>query len=242
MIDSQDIGIYVFCPRLLYLKKFLKIPEPETEIVLMRRARTSLSRKISMSHTRIFDLTVIQGMCPKQAAPELFPEIIGMPQKLKDWFAHCVFCLSDTFKAMKDQMGSESAFRLIDPIVKSGHFESKKIGVKAFADRVNMTKKPSPVLIRSSDFKSPRLNDILQSIAVWICFSESERDSYNPFIERCGHFLTYQILPEKNLLDRLYAALDGIKSVYGGYIPPVCEHGNPKKCNGCSFEEPCYRI
>ncbi len=240
MIDVQDIGVYGFCSRLLYLKKIERLSEPATSDVIKRRHRTAAGRAISLGHASLFSFATSTEMSYGAIMSLLYPH--SLATEVSEWALGCVKSLSISFENIVGQMGLPEAKKLVSPISYGLICESQNLGIRCTVDRINLAGAPCPVLIRCSDFKIPRENDILQALAIWSCLKEADTETGPPFIERCGTFMTHQILPTEKRIKSLNSAIEGIRLIYDGLVPSVCPHGIPRKCHGCSMEEQCYSI
>jgi len=257
MIRASDLNRYCFCPRSIYLTDVAQITPPVTLELLRGRVGHAVRHEISLRQRRILDesrdgeyMTSLNSQID-----EIFSDLRGLMGA--DWRSECSLLADDVkheviqearllasdLDAMVSDVGLKRALAIVSPWQVDYPLESKNLGLTGRVDKVINDGVLMPVDIKTGSTVDWGGGDALQLCAYGMLIEDTFKQhvpygiiEYTRTVEKKPVVFTDK-LKAKTLDTR-----DAVKEIIDGVEPPVCPHGEPKKCEACNLKDDCYRI
>ncbi len=250
MITVGDLGRFIFCERLYFLKTEMGLEPGEDEKMTHGRLRNLLSRHLSMRQHIILAGVSAKDEFARSMASEASVFFDGLTCALsapvsKDELAGVIVDeMAENIWLIVDELGFEDCLDYLTPQKVEYRMTSKSLGIIGVVDKVYGCRRFSP-----ADILSSAANPCFEpSAAMKLCFYGmllQEGVGYaltHGFLESASTAERRPIMFTQELKSKALGVLDCAKHAAEDGIPPVCPHGDPRKCMVCEFQNECYLI
>lgn len=259
MINVSDLSRFLYCPRAVYLADVLGVRVPESCEQGRGVVGHFVRRELAMRQARLiskvqsvgdFDVVLrLELDAVVQELPHIFagkwkPVYEAYLPGVRVELSAELDILGDELSAMVEGIGFDKALEYVTPWRTEYPVESKSLNLKGRVDKIMRTDSLVPVEIKTgkpSDYG-------WEGDRVQVC-------GYGMLLEeRFSHPVDYgvieytrdqgkkPVLLTEKLRRQVLITRDQLIEVLDGAAPPVCPHGQPKKCESCGLQDRCYSI
>ena len=259
MIRICDVADAVFCPRLVYLTRFLGFEAPLTEQRLRGLIAHAVRREFSMRQIRLISTMQCGGDVEAILRRELDLVTKDTPSILSDvWLPEYHVYLTEAasevsseldrlvceLSAMVEDMGFEAALEYVTPWGVDYKLSSESLNLSGRVDRIMRRETYIPVEVNTGQPPEHTWDSDRVQVCAYGMLLEEHLGCNIPY-----GLVEYTRIQEQRpvhltsmLRNQVISARDVVAEILDGKTPPVCPHGNPKRCFGCSLNEQCYSV
>ncbi|MFH0863170.1 MAG: CRISPR-associated protein Cas4 [Candidatus Altiarchaeota archaeon] len=258
VISVSDLGRFLYCPRQVYLESFLGLGSPQTLEMGRGVVGHAVRRELSMRQRRLMerissandvdDLLVRELDAVLEDIPYIFAEKwsagygMFLPEVRLEMLSELEGLKAD-LSAMAEELGFEATLEYLTPWKTEYTVCSNSLRLKGRVDKVMRMPGIVPIDIKTGKVSELfREGDRIQLCAYGMLLEET-------FNTKIPHgFLEYTRIQERRpvvfsqkLRRQVVLIRDQVAETLSGMEPPVCPHGQPKKCDACRLNRICYR-
>jgi len=261
-IQVSTLNQYSFCPRIIYLSKILKL-KPEFSLersrgLISHVIRKELSIRQSKLLGKIQDVKDLNSTLVEELnkiledAPHIYRDLLGEIEynryipELRSEILHEIGMMGDRLRFMVEEMGFDSALKIITPWKVEYTVRSKKLRLSGRIDKVMRNPSYTPVEIKTSSvpdgiWEGDRLQTCAYAMLLEDKFKLKEPILFG-FVEYTRVQEKRPVMTTEQLRRKVLETRDEIIDIFNGEIPEICPHGNGKKCQSCGYKGQCYEV
>ena len=262
MLYVSDLSSYCFCPRSVYLGRFLNIKPEQTAAQSRGLISHAVRKELSIRQPRILgkisdereirvrlELEVERIL---QDAPHIYRNIlcgIELDPYLAEIRAELMaemLLLEEKLRLMVEGVGLDESIRLLTPKWVEYSVKSGALMLSGRIDKVMAQPSYVPVEIKTGSVPSlvwegDRVQTCAYAMLLEDSLTLSEPIAFG-FVEYTRVSELRPVLTTEKLRREVVATRDLVFDVLDGKLPDICPHGSGKKCGGCGYKEQCYDI
>jgi CRISPR-associated protein Cas4 len=262
MLYVSDLSSYCFCPRSIYLSRFLKIKPASSAAQSRGLISHAVRKELSIRQPRI--LEKISSDCdirPRlefeverilRDVPHIYRSILSGIEpapylaEIRSELVSEMLLMEEKLRIMVEGIGLEESIRLLTPKWVEYSVKSDALMLSGRIDKVMAEPSYVPVEIKtgsvpSSVWEGDRIQTCAYAMLLEDSLTLSEPIGFG-FVEYTRVSERRPVLTTEKLRREVVSIRDRVSEVLDGHLPDICPHGSGKKCVGCGYKEQCYDI
>ena len=257
IVNASDLNRFEFCPRSIYLTNVLNVKPQFTIGQLNGLVGHYVRKELSFRQARVLGKLKSVVELDSVLKAELDSIVSDVPFIYREkWSSDCdrilptvksevskeLVLLEDRLKFLVDELGFDSALKVVTPWKIEYDIKSEALGLKGRIDKIMREEKLVPIELKTGEpGDSVWEGDRIQLCAYCMLAEEKFNENITSgFVEYTRIHEKRPVLATEKLRRKVIHARDDVTDILSGKIPEICPHGSGRKCESCGLKEDCY--